>query len=104
MRRSSRKVTRSGTTLVLMPPLIRPTVELRAADALDVRDGAAQVLRQRVERGQDVGRGLQRVDAGLRHGGVRRAAGDQDFEMQAAVVRGDDGVGEAGADREVGRG
>ena len=26
IRRSRRKVTRSGTTLVLMPPLIRPTV------------------------------------------------------------------------------
>src|SRR6185295_20333464 len=58
----------------------------------------------RIERGENAGGRLKRVDAGLRHGGMRLLAGDRHLEMQAAVVRGDDGIGEPGRDRRIGPG
>ena len=57
-----------------------------------------------VEGAEDPRRRLQSVVARLRLRGMGRLAGDQDLEVQAAVVRGHDAVGEAGADREVGLG
>ena len=95
-------MTRSGTTLVLMPPSISPTVSCGEPMPAMAETRSASALRQRVERRKDRGRRLQRIDAGEGHGGVGRAAAHLDLEMQAAVVRGDDRVGEAGADREIG--
>ena len=46
MRQSSRKVTRSGTTLVLMPPAIRPTVNCGAPMPGVVDTRAARLPRQ----------------------------------------------------------
>ena len=71
-----RNTTWSGTTLVLM----------------------------RIERDENAGGRLKRVDAGLRHGGMRLLAGNRHLEVQAAVVRGDDGIGEPGGDRGSGPG
>ena len=68
------------------------------------RPDSAQVRAVGVQCIEHAGRALERVVAGLGASGVRRLAGDHDLEMQAAVVRGDDGVGETGADRVVGRG
>ena len=58
----------------------------------------------RIEREENAGGGFKRVDAGLRHGGMRLLARDRHLEMQAAVVCGDDGVGESGGDRGIGPG
>ena len=95
-------MTRSGTTLVLMPPLISPTVSCGLPMPVDVRATFRQRFAPGVEVAQDVVRGLERVDAGEGHRGVRGAAVDLHLEMQAAIVGVDHGVGEAGAEREVG--
>ena len=104
MRRSSLSVTASGTTLVLIPPLIRPTTRVGWPMPGTAERIALRVLAVGVEGVEDPRRRLERVVARLRLRGVRRLAGDHDLEVQAAVVRGDDAVGEAGADREVGLG
>src|SRR5258708_36302113 len=44
---------------------------------------------------------MEGVDPRLRNGGVRGSSRETRLELQAAVVRGDDSVGEAGADGEV---
>ena len=93
---------RSGTTLVLMPPEISPTVSLAEPMPGDFDLRFASRLRSCVERGEHAGRRLQRVGAAFRHRGMGLAALHRDFEMQHAVVRGDHRIGEAGADREIG--
>ena len=102
MRRSIRNTTWSGTTLVLMPPLISPT--LSVGDTMPgTRERVARKLgAMRIERGQDRGRRLQRVRAGFRHRGMRLLAGDGDLEMQAAIVGVDDRIGKARGDHRVG--
>ena len=57
---------------------------------------------QVVERGQQLVGGAERIDAGIRPGGVGGAPFHPHFQMQAAVMRDHDVVGEAGADGEVG--
>jgi hypothetical protein len=57
-----------------------------------------------VQRGQQLVGGLQRVHAGVRIGGVRSQAVQRHFHLQAAVVRGDHLVAEAGRDQQVGLG
>ena len=61
-------------------------------------------LAQRVERGQQLRRRFERIDAGIGPRRMRGFALDPHLEMQAAIVRDDDAVGEAGADRVVGLG
>ena len=56
----------------------------------------------RIQRVQDVHRALQRVDAGVGDGRVRHLAVHRHFHLQAAVVRGDHLVAEAGGDHQVG--
>ena len=76
--------------------------ERRMRDAGHARADRRVRRAERIEAGQDAVRGLQRVDAALRLGRVARTSAHVDFEMQAAVVRRRDRVGEARADREVG--
>ena len=98
IRRSSRNVTWSGTTLVLMPPLIRPT--LRVGDVMPgVADRVlASDCRLRIERREDGVRRFQRVDAAVGNGGMRLLAFDHHLQMQAAVVGVDDRIGKARGD------
>ena len=71
-------------------------------DAGDARRHAAVDLVLRIERVQDRGRALQRVDAARRNRRVRHLAVHRDLELQAAVVRGHDLVAEAGGEQQVG--
>ena len=87
-----------------MPPEISPTVSLGEPMPGDFDFVFAQPFALLVERGEDAGRGFERVGAAFGHRGMRLPALHRDFEMQHAVVRGDDRVGKAGADREVGLG
>ena len=59
-----------------------------------------RVLRE--QRRQDAVGALQRVDAGVRHGGVGHLAVHCEFHLQAAVVRGDHLVAKAGGNHQVG--
>ena len=71
MRRSMRNVTTSGTTLVLMPPLINPTTSDGMIDAFDIGlDRLELRIVQVVERGQQLVGGAERIDAGIGPGGV----------------------------------
>ncbi len=79
----------------------QPDVELGRADAGRAALDARELLSLRVERREDRVRRFERIGAGLGHGRVGLAAAHGDFEMQAAIVRGHDRVGEAGADREI---
>ena len=75
MRRSSLSTTLPGTTLVLVPPSMRPTFRYGCVMPATVeRTRLEPVLR--VQRVEHRGRGLQRVDAGVGYRGVghRRAA------------------------------
>ncbi len=101
MRRSSRISDAVGHDVGVDAAADQPDRQLRAADPLDLRAALRQARAPGVQRGQDRGRRLQRVDAGRRHRGVRRAADHLDLQMQAAVMRVDDGVGKPGADRQV---
>ena len=56
----------------------------------------------RVQRRQDAVGALQRVDAGVRHGGVGHLAVHGELHLQAAVVRGDHLVAKAGGNHQVG--
>ena len=67
------------------------------------RDAAIDLV-LRIERVQDRGRALQRVDAGRRDRGMRHLAVHRHLHLQAAVVGGDDLVAEAGGDQQVGLG
>ena len=101
MRRSSFSTTLPGTTLVLLPPSMRPDVEIRVGDARAPAERRARSTSLCAYSAvSSVGR-LQRIDAGVRIGGVRPAV-QRDLELQAAVVRGDDLVAEAGGDQQVG--
>ena len=98
MRRSSRNTTLPGTTLVLVPPLDAPDVEIRMGDARHL--GRDRLVAAAFARRAPAGSAprLQRVDAGVGDGRMGHPAVDRDFELQAAVVRGDDRVAEAGGD------
>jgi hypothetical protein len=55
IRRSRRKTTRSGTTLVLIPPSISPIVNLGRADAGNGGDARRQAITPAIQRGEDSG-------------------------------------------------
>jgi hypothetical protein len=76
----------------------------RGGDAVDAGADAGEGLAVGIQVGQDGGRRLEGVAAGFGLGGVGGPAGYLDLQMQAAVVGGDDGVGEPGRDGEVGLG
>jgi hypothetical protein len=80
----------------------RADVEIGMRDARDLRCHASVQLVLRIERSEDLDRALQRVDAGRRDRRVRHLAVHRHLELQAAVVRGDDLVAEAGGDEQVG--
>ena len=75
-------MTRSGTTLVLMPPEISPTLSLGEPMPGDFALGACEPLPFLVERREDRSCGLQRVGAGLGHGRVSLTAAHGHLEMQ----------------------
>ena len=68
----------------------------------DFRTRRLVALAQRVERGEQARRGLERVDPGIRPRRMRGFAFDPHLEVQAAIVRHDDVVGKAGADHVIG--
>jgi hypothetical protein len=59
---------------------------------------------QGIERGQQGGRRLQRIDAGIGPRGMGRLALDPHLKMQAAIMGDGNVVGKAGADRVIGLG
>src|SRR5438067_1079770 len=77
-------------------------VERGARDARNLRANLAEGVPARVEHREDADRRAKRIDARLWNRRVRRLPPQHRFELQAAVVRGDDAVGKPGADGEVG--
>lgn len=74
------------------------------ADAGHLRPQSCQFRAVRVERLQDAHCGLQRIDASVRHGGVRLPAVHLDLEVQTAVVRDPHTVRESRGDDLIGAG
>jgi hypothetical protein len=77
-------------------------VEVRVGDAGDLR---GDLLVQRVlvvQRVQYRDRALQGIDAGVGNRGMGHLSMHRHFHLQAAVVRGDDLVAEAGSEQQVG--
>ena len=102
IRRSSFSTTLPGTTLVLVPPSMRPTFRYGCVMPGTLGSHRAVALVLRVQRIQDRGGAQQRVDTRVGDRSVCHLAVDGDFELQAAVVRGHDLVAEAGRDQVVG--
>jgi len=93
-RRSRRKTTRSGTTLVLMPPEMS-----RSSFAASRSPQWSMLWRQgpgaNHRGGQNGVRRLERIDARERLGGMGRAADNLDLKMQRAVMSRHDAIGKA---------
>ena len=86
MRRSIFSTTLPGITLVLVPPSMRPMFRYGCLMPATFGRDLLVLHVLGVQRIHD-GRGaLQRVDPGVRHGGVGHLAVHRDFHLQAAVV------------------
>ena len=77
-------------------------VQRRRDDACRARAYARERRPMGIKRGENGIACFERVDAGLRHGGMRLLARNGHLEMQTAVMRGDHRIGKAGRDHRVG--
>ena len=102
IRRSMRKATLIGDDVRVDAALDQSDVQGGMSDSVGARIARLQRFARGVQRGKNLRRRGQRVDAAFRHRRMPLSAVHDHFQVQAAVVGRGHRVGEAGTDGEIG--